>query len=228
VTAAAFFDVDGTLTRTTVLDPLVWYQRARLPWPRFAAWAAGLVAQAPVYYWIDRRSRSRFNVVFYRRYRGLNAADVREWHRRTFADNLQRTIFPAALECVREHQSAGRRVVLVTGALDAAIQPLGEFLRADAVIAARLEERDGVFTGAIQGPPVAEAEKAHRVRAYAAEHGIDLAGSFGYADSWADAAILECVGNAVAVNPSRRLRRAAGEREWPVVEWRVGGNPSAV
>ncbi len=220
MTAAAFFDVDGTLARTTVLDPLVWFQRAHLPWPRFALWAVGLLLQAPVYLWIDRRSRTRFNVLFYQRYRGLNAVEVRDWHRRTFADNLQRTLFPAAVACVRGHQNEGRRVVLVTGALDAVMQPLAEYLGADAVLATRLVERDGVFTGEIDGPPVADTEKAKRVRAYATEHGIDLAASYGYADSSADAAILECVGNPVAVNPSRRLNRLAAERGWPVVVWK--------
>ena len=58
---AAFFDVDGTLTRTTILNPLIWYQRARLSRPRYAVWFAGLVLDVPRLVWIDRRSRSRLN-----------------------------------------------------------------------------------------------------------------------------------------------------------------------
>src|SRR5262249_34411378 len=50
---AAFFDVDGTLTRTTVLGPLLWYQRAHLPRWRFRVWALGLALQAPGYWLLD-------------------------------------------------------------------------------------------------------------------------------------------------------------------------------
>ena len=54
---AAFFDVDGTLTRTTILHPLVWYQRARLSRLRYRLWFARLALDVPRYIWIDRRSR---------------------------------------------------------------------------------------------------------------------------------------------------------------------------
>jgi HAD superfamily hydrolase (TIGR01490 family) len=220
LTAAAFFDVDGTLTRTTILDPLIWYQRARLSRPRFALWAAGLIAQVPYYLWIDQRSRSRFNVVFYRRYTGLNAAELRDWHRKTFADNLRRAIFPAALECVAEHRRQGHRVVLVTGALDFVMRPLAEFVQADDLIALSLAEREGVFTGELNGPPIADERKAALVREYAQRHGIDLAQSFAYGNSLGDAPMIACAGHPVAANPDRPLRRLATERGWRIVEWR--------
>lgn len=217
--AAAFFDVDGTLTRTTILHPLIWYQRAHLSQPRFALWAAGLLLQIPQYLWIDRRSRSAFNRAFYRRYAGLDANAVRAWHRDTFLDNLRRRIFPAALACVREHQQQERRIVLLTGGLDFLMRPLAEFVRADDLIAPRLEEKDGLFTGELDGLPVADAEKARLMREHAERHGVDLAQSFAYADSRGDVPMLECVGGAVVVNPKRSLRALAAERGWGVVRW---------
>jgi HAD superfamily hydrolase (TIGR01490 family) len=223
VTAAAFFDIDGTLTRTTLAEPLLWFQQAHLPPWRFGLWLAGLGVQAPQYLLIDRFSRSRFNVAFYRRYRNLNAAGLRDWHRRTFPDNLQRRVFPAGLECVRENRRQGRAVVLVTGGLDYVMQPLAEYLGADTLMATRLVQRDGVCTGAMDCTPVADEHKAVLVRQYAAEQGIDLAASYAYGNSLGDAAMLECVGHAVAVNPDGRLRRLAGQRGWGVVRWTLGG-----
>jgi HAD superfamily hydrolase (TIGR01490 family) len=216
---AAFFDVDGTLTRTTILDPLIWYQRAHLSRPRFALWAAGLLLQVPYYLWIDKRSRAQFNTVFYRRYAGLNAADLRDWHRQTFAENLQRRLFPAALDCVRDHKRQGHRVVLVTGALDFVMQPLSEFLAADDFVATQLVVRDRRFTGELTGPPIADDYKAELVRAYAENHGIDLARSFAYGNSVGDGPMLACVGHAVAVNADRRLLAQAAARSWSVMNW---------
>jgi HAD superfamily hydrolase (TIGR01490 family) len=220
---AAYFDVDGTLTRTTTLDPLLWYQRAHLPPWQFRIWAAGLWLKAPYYWALDKRSRSRFNVVFFRRYAGLPMDELHRWHRATFAENLQRRIFPAALECLRDHQRQGQRVVLLTGAAEFVVQPLADFVKTDRLIALRLGERDGVCTGELCGPPIADEQKATLLRNDAQEHGIDLGRSFGYGDSFGDAPMLRSVGNPVAVQPGRRLGRLAREQGWRVVAWRLGG-----
>ncbi len=216
----AFFDVDGTLTQTTILHPLIWYQRAHLGRLRFARWFAGLALDVPRLVLIDRRSRGRLNIVFFRRYAGLPADELRDWHSRTFDDNLRRCIHGAAAACVREHHRQGHRIVLVTGGLDFVMRPLGEFLGAAEVMGTHLAERDGVFTGELVGPPIAEAHKGDLVRAYSAKHGIDLAQSFAYTDSIGDLSMLECVGHPVAVNADRRLRRLAALRGWSIENWR--------
>jgi alcohol-forming fatty acyl-CoA reductase len=220
---AAFFDVDGTLTRTTTVEPLLWYQRAHLSRRLFAPWAALLALQIPQYWLLDKWNRSWFNVAFYRRYRGLPVEEVCRWHRETFAENLQRVIFPAALECLRRHREQGHRVILITGALDCVMQPLADFVGADDLIAMRLRAEDGVFTGELAGPAIAGEQKAALVRGYAQMHGIDLAQSFAYADSKSDTPMLECMGYAVAVRPDRRLRRLAEARGWRIAEWSLKG-----
>jgi HAD superfamily hydrolase (TIGR01490 family) len=198
---------------------LVWYQRAHLPKWRYFLWAAGLLLQIPHYLWIDRRSRSRLNIVFYRRYAGLNAAAVRAWHHRTFAENFQTRLFPQALHCLENQRRQGRPIVLVTGGLELVMQPLAEHIGAADVIAARLVEKEGMITGMLNGEPIADERKGALVRAYAAQHGIDLESSFGFTDSIRDVSMLECVGHPVAVNPDGRLRGLAQERGWQIEVW---------
>jgi HAD superfamily hydrolase (TIGR01490 family) len=222
VNVAAFLDIDGTITKTTILDPLIWYRRAHDSPPRFAAFAAALLLRAPYYWWVDRHDRARFNVVFYRQYAGMAAETLRDWHRRTFAANLRRTVFPAALDCISDHRLRGHRLVLVTGGLDFVVQPLAEFLGADELFATRLVERDGAFTGDVDGPAIAGDHKAELVAAYAERHAVDLAASFAYGDSGGDAAMLACTGQPVPVNPSRSLRSLARARGWRTVDWRRG------
>jgi HAD superfamily hydrolase (TIGR01490 family) len=218
---AAFFDVDGTLTRTTILHPLIWYQRARLSRPRYALWAAGLMVEVPRLVWTDRRSRCRVHEIFYRRYAGLVADDLRAWHCQTFADNLRRVLFPAAAACLEEHRRQGHRIVLVTGGLDFVMRPLAEHVGATDLIATHLVESDGVLTGELAGPPIADERKGELVREYADKHGIDLARSFAYTDSHGDLPMLDCVGRPAAVNPDRRLRGLAAARGWRVEDWKL-------
>jgi phosphoserine phosphatase len=61
--------------------------------------------------------------------------------------------------------------------------------------------------------------KATAVRELASERGYDLADSTAYSDSHTDLPFLEVVGNPVAVNPDRALRRVAAERGWPVLRF---------
>jgi len=217
---AAFFDVDGTLTRTTILNPLMWYQRAHLSRARYALWHARLLLDVPRLLWIDLRSRSRVNVVFFRRYAGLRADDLRSWHQRTFADNLRPRLYPAALACLAEHRRLGHRVVLVTGGLEFVMRPLAEHVGAADVLATHLVERDGVLTGELAGPPIADERKGELIREYALKHGLDLGQCFAYTDSHGDLSMLDCVGHPAAVNPDRRLRRLARQRGWRVEQWK--------
>lgn len=219
--AAAFFDVDGTVTRTLLLEPLMWYQRAHLSTIQYAAWLTGLAACLPHYVLIDRRSRSEFNVVFYRRYAGLPSAEVERFHREGFSATLEKRIFPAAEACIRDHQAHGREVILVTGGLNYVMVPLVKKLGAAHLYAMELAVQGGLFTGAVGREPVADDEKGHLIRAYASQHDLDLSQSFAYGNSLGDAAMLAAVGHPVAVNPSRRLRRHAVQQGWSVVRWRL-------
>jgi phosphoserine phosphatase len=60
------------------------------------------------------------------------------------------------------------------------------------------------------------------VRAYAAEHGIDLAASSAYTDSRSDVQLLEAVGHPYAVNPDRALSKTAKARDWPILHFSSG------
>ncbi len=70
--------------------------------------------------------------------------------------------------------------------------------------------------GAHSGPATATGRR-RLLRELAGERGFDLAVSTAYSDSHTDLPFLEAVGNPVAVNPDRELRRIAEERDWPVL-----------
>ena len=57
------------------------------------------------------------------------------------------------------------------------------------------------------------------MRQWAADNGIDLAASYGYADSYSDLPLLAAVGNPVAVRPDVALFRHARRLRWNIVDW---------
>ena len=140
-----------------------------------------------------------------------------------FETYVRPKLFPAALDCIREHQSRGDLIVLVTGSLDFIIQPLADYLQADAALTVQLEEAHGTFTGALTTPPLSEAEKVRAIQTVVERYNVDLAASYAYGDSRADLPMLECVGNPIVVNPSKGLRQVAIESGWEISEWTIGG-----
>lgn len=118
-------------------------------------------------------------------------------------------------ELIEQHHAAGHDVVIVSSSGAEVVEPIGEMLGADHVVATRVTITDGRFTGEIEeyvyGPAKAEA-----VRRLAAQHGYDLTQCFADSDSVTDLPMLEAVGHPTAVNPDRALRREAVRRGWPV------------
>ncbi len=59
--------------------------------------------------------------------------------------------------------------------------------------------------------------KLRAVRAWAAEHDVDVKASWAYSDSIYDVPLLSAVAHPTAINPDPRLRVFAMVRRWPVV-----------
>ncbi|MBU0719693.1 MAG: HAD-IB family hydrolase [Planctomycetes bacterium] len=223
--AAAFFDVDGTLVRTTIVHYYIYFRRRRMSPLAGAIWQGIYLLKCVYFLVLDKISRSRLNIVFYRGYAGLPAGEIKAQAEECHREVIGRRCFEQAPECIREHRDAGHAVVLVTGSIDFIVEPLARQLRVTGVIAPALVESNGRFTGQLDGPPIGEQEKARRIVQYAREHGIDLAQSHAYGDSIADLPMLEAVGHAHAVNPDRALATAAKRRGWQIHRWTVPATP---
>jgi HAD superfamily hydrolase (TIGR01490 family) len=148
--------------------------------------------------------------------RGWNVQLVREIVAETLHDLIDPLIYDEAASLIEEHHVAGRDVVIVSSSGSEIVEPIGEMLGADHVIATRMAEADGCYTGEIDFYAYA-ANKAVAIRELAAVEGYDLERSYAYSDSVTDVPLLEAVGHPFAVNPDRGLRREAQAREWPVL-----------
>ncbi len=149
---------------------------------------------------------------------------VTSWDVQTVKDIVAETlhtivdpiVYDEAVTLIEEHHLTGRDVVIVSSSGSEVVEPIGDLLGADHVVATRMVVDAGRFTGEIEdyvyGPAKAEA-----IRRLAEAQGYDLSRCFAYSDSSTDLAMLEAVGHPYAVNPDRTLRRIAAERGWPVL-----------
>jgi HAD superfamily hydrolase (TIGR01490 family) len=134
-------------------------------------------------------------------------------------DVISPLIYAEALERMHDHRAAGRLVCIVSSSPQEIVEPLARMLQVDRYIATRPKIIDGKYTGDLDfyayGP-----HKAEAISALARELGLDLQGSFAYSDSATDLPMLEVVGNPVAVNPDKALRRIAIDRNWTIETFR--------
>ena len=147
---------------------------------------------------------------------GWDVATVREIVADTLHNIVDPLVYDEAVSLIEEHHAAGRDVVIVSTSGSEVVEPIGEMLGADHVVATRMEIAEGRYTGGIAYYAYAE-EKARAIRELAEERGYDLARSYAYSDSITDVHMLEAVGHPHAVNPDRELRRIATTSGWPVL-----------
>ena len=218
VRIAAFFDVDHTL-----LDV-----NSGASWLRHA-WRTGKVKPLRALQAVGWLIRYRLALLDLEEvsarvaldYMGVGVAamdaEVREWFHRDVVQH----VCVEGREHVADHLQRGHFVTLLTSGTRFSAAPLADLLKVSHVLCTDLEAIDGVLTGRHIAPACAGPGKVVHAERFAAEHGIDLARSYFYTDSFSDLPMLERVGCPRIVNPDPRLRRHARARGWEIERWRA-------
>ena len=147
---------------------------------------------------------------------GWDVQTVRDIVAETLHHVVDPLVFDEAVSLIEEHHLAGRDVIIVSASGSEVVEPIGDLLGADGVVATQMRIVDGRYTGEIDYYAYG-ANKALALQRLAEEHSYDLSRSYAYSDSITDIHMLEVVGHPYAVNPDRDLRREALARGWPVL-----------
>ena len=131
------------------------------------------------------------------------------------ANEVTARVFTGARWLIEQHLRAGDRVILVSASPQDLVGGVAARLGAEAGLGTQVEIRDGRVTGRLDGTFCYGQGKLVNLGRLAGD--FDLARATGYADSWSDLPLLEAAGQAVAVNPDRRLDAVARQRHWPVI-----------
>jgi HAD superfamily hydrolase (TIGR01490 family) len=212
---AALFDVDNTLLPGEASEirffRFLW-RRGLVGWSELTRSAAWLVGHIPPFSLHSLRERKVYLA-------DKRPADIESYAREFCQAEMIGKVSPQGRAKLDAHRQAGHQVILVTGAPDFLIEPLAKFLGVTTVFAAKPEQRDFVYTGALIPPLPYGHGKRELILAHARKMGLDLAGSYAYGDSPGDHDLLELVGHPLVVNPIRGMARTAQRLGWPVARW---------
>ena len=213
---AAFFDLDRTLIRRSSALALAgsFQERGligRTQLAKAAAWQLLFAARGAGAETVRKAAEDGLMLL-----KDLEVEEMRALVSEAMEPALKPLVFREPLDLVARHRERGERVYIVSAALQEIVDALANELGFDGAVGSVCEVVDGRYTGrslrACHGPG-----KADAVRELAAAEDIDLERSTAYSDSHTDLPFLEAVGNAVAVNPDRELRRIARDRGWPIL-----------
>ncbi|MEE6273739.1 HAD family hydrolase [Georgenia wangjunii] len=213
--AAAFFDLDKTViaTSSTMAFSKPFYAGGLLS---RGGVLRGLYAQLGyLAVGADHDQTERMKDRLANLVRGWDVALTEAIVAETLQERIGPVVYQEAIDLIDAHHAEGQDVVIVSASSEAVVRPIAAMLGADHVIASRLAAAEGRYTGELDyyayGPAKAEA-----ILDLAGRHGYDLAACSAYSDSVTDVPMLEAVGNPVAVNPDKALRREAVARGWEV------------
>ena len=215
--AASYFDVDGTLVRTNLVHPTLFYLVNQQTPLQSASRLLRAALRGPQMALAELRDRRTFNELLFSAYAGTSRDRLLLLADECFDTVIKPALFPNARGLVKRCKDEGQDVVIVSGALDFLMERLADYLGATGSIANRLEIKDGYATGRLLRPVVAGPEKARLIRQHARDHGHDLDECFAYSDSYSDVPMLSVVGHPAAVNPDTRLAMLARAYGWPVL-----------
>ncbi|MGW3561226.1 HAD-IB family hydrolase, partial [Streptomyces sp. NPDC000963] len=170
---AAFFDLDKTvIAKSSTLTFSKSFYRGGLI-SRRAALRTAYIQFVFLAGGADHDQMERMREYLSALCKGWNVAQVKELVAETLHDLIDPIIYDEAASLIEAHHAAGRDVVIVSTSGAEVVEPIGEMLGADRVVATRMVVgEDGCFTGEVEyyayGPTKAEA-----VRELAESEGYD-------------------------------------------------------
>ena len=126
---------------------------------------------------------------------------------------------PEVISRLREHQSKGHAILLVSGMPIPSLEMLGAHYKVTGVVGTKLEVKDGRYTGRIITPPMTGHAKGQYSQEFFTSNNIEIdwKASYAYADSITDTGLFDMVGNPKAVCPDEKLLELAQSKNWEII-----------
>jgi HAD superfamily hydrolase (TIGR01490 family) len=152
-------------------------------------------------------------------FKGKEEKEIEEFTKELYDTRLKPKIRPGALDILTYHRERGAELILLTASTPYTCVPMIKDLDLHHCLCSEMEVVQGYFSGKPLMPYCYGPEKKTRASEFCQSRGYDLASAWYYGDSHADIHIMEAVGNAVCVNPDKKLQAAAKSRGWKIVSW---------
>jgi HAD superfamily hydrolase (TIGR01490 family) len=130
------------------------------------------------------------------------------------------SVYRQARDEIKLHRDTNAGLVILSSTLATVGRRMSEYLGMDDILCSELEAVDGILTGRPDGTFCFGEEKAVRLKKYCEKNNSKLRDAWYYGDSLSDLPALNIVGHPVCINPEKKLRKIAEEKEWQIYYWK--------
>ncbi|MFP4363667.1 MAG: HAD family hydrolase [Spirochaetia bacterium] len=203
---AAFFDIDGTLYRDSlmiehfkkllkyeVLDQALWHSSLKYTYEN----------------WKKRRGNyddymAELVDIYVQALKGMDREKM-EFVINQVIDLKGDTVYMYTRERIAWHKSQGHLVIFVSGSPDYLVHKMsGKYQITDCIGSKYLMDKNDKFTGDVEKMWDAESKQKALDR-FQKKYDIDLSASYAYGDTNGDLSMFQMTGNPIAFNPAREL-----------------------
>lgn len=223
----AIYDMDRTVTIRGTYTPFLLFVAARMaPWRLLLAPFALLAMAGYAAKLVSRKRLKEINLALLL---GTRLSPQRlAPHIEAYADRVvAHNLYAKARARIADDQAAGYRVALCTASYELYVHAIAARIgiAAEDVIGTKLvSAADGTILAQIDGENCYDREKLPRIAQWMAKIGVRREDTHlrCYSDHVSDAPMLDLADEAFATTPSPKLRALAGQRGWPVLDFREG------
>lgn len=122
------------------------------------------------------------------------------------------------MERLQKHVADNVYVMLVSGAFMPLLHAVTDKMPIQKIIGTEIHYKDDVLDHLTPVKHIQGSLKTEKIHEALDGQEIDWQNSFAYGDSFSDLAVLELVGNPVAVQPEPRLLTVAEQRQWEIIK----------
>ena len=204
-TIAAFFDIDGTLYRDSLL---VEHFRKLIKYELIdrSEWSGHL--QTTYNNWDKRQGNyddymNEISEKYVSTITGLKKNDIEFACNQVIKLKADR-VYKYTRSRIKWHKEQGHKVIFISGSPNFLVSKMAEKYMVDDDIGSNYLTKNGIFTGEII-PMWDSASKNMAINNFVEKYKIDMDKSYAYGDTNGDYSMLMRVGNPIAINPSREL-----------------------
>lgn len=217
MTKVAFFDIDGTIFRSSLLIELINELVEKRVFPKRAAEEIKAKKTA----WLDRVGRYDdylYKVVeIHLKYiKGCREEEIMKAVDDVMYFEKDR-VYRFTRDLIKKLKKEGYLLVAISGSPEYLVKQFAEHMGFDRAFGQVLEVKDGVFTGNIINQNFRDKESVINNFAGAENIEIDFKNSIAVGDTDNDIPMLKMVGDPIAFNPNRSFAEHARENKWRIV-----------